>query len=297
MDLQRNRFLAGGLVGAVIQAPISNRFGRRAATGSAALLTILSGALQAGSVDVAMFITARIICGIGAGIVITNCPVYMSEISPPHIRGMLVSNHAISIIYAYITSALMALAFNYVHTSYQWRLQFVLLAFFGLVLLASVAILPESPRWLCEVGQEDKARSVLERLHQTENDTNLDIAAAEMAQIKAQIEIERSLPTSYLHIVRTPQLRHRAICSILTWLMGQSTGILVIANLTPTLFGALGYDVVLQLGLSVVWTVCAIIGAYVNAYLMDRVGRIKLLGKYKAIRNHTFNAPLSIYPD
>ncbi|KAL1987328.1 hypothetical protein VTN96DRAFT_4356 [Rasamsonia emersonii] len=270
-------FLGGGLLGAVVQAPISNHFGRRIATGSAAVLTVISGALQAGSVHVAMFIVARLLCGIGAGIVITNCPVYMSEISPPNIRGMLVGNHAISIVYAYIFSSLMALAFNYVDAPYQWRLQFVLLTFIGLVLFVSLIFLPESPRWLCDKGRYDEAWKVLQRLHQSKDDPDAHLAATEMAQIKAQIETERTLPRGYLHILSAPHLRHRAICSILTWIMGQSTGILVIANLTPVLFGKLGFGVVLQLGLSVVWTVCALLGCYVNAVLMDRIGRVRLL--------------------
>lgn len=271
----------------MVQAPISNHFGRRIATGSAAVLTVISGALQAGSVHVAMFIVARLLCGIGAGIVITNCPVYMSEISPPNIRGMLVGNHAISIVYAYIFSSLMALAFNYVDAPYQWRLQFVLLTFIGLVLFVSLIFLPESPRWLCDKGRYDEAWKVLQRLHQSKDDPDAHLAATEMAQIKAQIETERTLPRGYLHILSAPHLRHRAICSILTWIMGQSTGILVIANLTPVLFGKLGFGVVLQLGLSVVWTVCALLGCYVNAVLMDRIGRVRLLGKYTATTEET----------
>jgi pentatricopeptide repeat protein len=261
------RFLAGGLLGAVVQAPISNRFGRRIATGSGAILAIVSGALQAGSVHIAMFIVARMFCGISAGILISNCPVYMSEISPPHIRGMLVSNHAISIVSAYIFSSLMALAFHYVDAPYQWRLQFVLLAFFGLVLVVSLALLPESPRWLCEKGRYDEALTVLQRLHQSSTDPDAHLSAMEMAQIRAQIETEQSLPRGYMHIFRTPHLRHRAACSVLMWIMAQSTGILVIANLTPTLFGQLGLGVVLQLGLSSATWLCSILGCVVNAAL------------------------------
>lgn len=226
-----------------------------------------------------MFIVGRLICGIGAGIVLTNCPVYMSEISPPHVRGMLVGNHAISIVYGYILSSLIALAFHYVETSYQWRLQFIMLTFFGLLLLVSLFALPESPRWLCEVGRFDEAEKILEKLHRSQDDTHDELVAAEMAQIRGNIEAEKTLPNGYMHILRSPHLRHRAICSILTWIMGQSTGIIVIANLTPVLFGTLGYGLVLQLGLSIVWTVCALIGCYVNALLMDKVGRVKLLGK------------------
>jgi MFS family permease len=239
---------------------------------------VLAGALQAGSVHIAMFLVARFICGVSAGMIITNCPVYMSEISPPHIRGMMVSNHAISIIYAYILSSLMALAFSFVETSYQWRLQYVLLTFFGVVLFLSLSFLPESPRWLCEKGREKESWEVVQKLHKSENDPDAHFANAEMSQIKAQIEIERTLPRGYLHILRTPHLRFRAVISVLIWVMGQSTGILVIANLTPTLFAGLGFNTTLQLGLSAAWTVCALLGALVNATLMDRFGRVKLLG-------------------
>lgn len=264
-------------MGAVIQAPISVRWGRKAATGTAAVLITVSAALKAGSVNVAMFTVFRTTGGIGAGMLLANCPVYMSEISPPHLRGMLVSNHAISIIYAYITSSVMALAFHFVKQSYQWRLQFVMLTFFALLLVGSLFFLPESPRWLCEQERYDEAWKILKGLNQTPEDPEASIAAAEMAQIRAQIIEDRTLPRGYIYIFRTPHLRHRAFCSVLTWVMGQSTGILVIANLTPTLFAALGYSAVLQLSLSIVWTVCGVIGAFFNAFLMDRVGRKPLL--------------------
>ncbi|KAJ5998969.1 hypothetical protein N7451_006779 [Penicillium sp. IBT 35674x] len=270
-------FLGGGAVGAIVQGPISNHYGRRGATGFAAILMVIAGALQAGSVHIAMFLVARLLCGISAGMVITNCPVYMSEIAPPHIRGMMVSNHAISIVYAYIFSSLMALAFSFVDAPYQWRLNYVLLTFFALVLLVSLFFLPESPRWLYEKGRDKESWEVIQKLHKNEEDPDGEFAKAEMSQIQAQIEIERALPRGYLHILQTPHLRFRAALSVLVWFMGQSTGILVIANLTPTLFADLGFDTTLQFGLSAAWTVCALLGTFVNAAFMDRIGRVKLL--------------------
>jgi MFS family permease len=249
-----------------------------------------SAALQAGSVNIEMFLAARVICGIGSGIVITNCPVYMSEIAPPHIRGLLVGNHAISIVYAYIISSCVALGFYHIDAPYAWRLQYVVLAFFGLLLGVSLFFLPESPRWLCEKGRHDEAWAILKRLHQSKQDPDAQLARAEMAQMRAQIDEERSLPTGYIHIFSTPHLRHRAFCCILVWVMGQSTGILVIANLTPVLFGQLGFGTVLQLGLSIVWTVVALIGCLLNAALMDRLGRVKLLGKLPVKLRYSENA-------
>jgi hypothetical protein len=67
--------------------------------------------------------------------------------------------------------------------------------------------------------------------------------------------------------------------------MGQSTGIVVIANFAPQLFAGLGYSNVLQLGLSAAWvTVCAV-GTWLSGLLIERIGRVKQLSKWKADRD------------
>lgn len=131
-----------------------------------------------------MFTTFRIVCGIGAGIVLRNVPVYMSEISPPHTRGMLVGSHAITIVYAYIISSCLALGFHFIERPYAWRLQFIVLCFFSIALLASLFFIPESPRWLVEQEQYEEAWKVLERLHKNKKDPEARLARAEMVQSK-----------------------------------------------------------------------------------------------------------------
>jgi MFS family permease len=247
-------------------------------TGVAAVLLTISGALQAGSTHIAMFLTFRIICGVGAGMVITNTPVYMSEVSPPHTRGLLGGAHASSIMVAYIMTSFIALGLNFLKTDYAWRLQFVFMAFFALCLALSLYWIPESPRWLIEKGRYDEAWKILEGLHKSKSDPEGILAQAEMVQIRAQVVAESSQKTGYLYILSKPSLRKRALCSILVWLMGMSTGVLVIANLTPTIFGSLGFNQTLQFALAAVYNTCALIGCGVNAYLMDKVGRVGLLG-------------------
>lgn len=61
--------------------------------------------------------------------------------------------------------------------------------------------------------------------------------------------------------------------------MGQSTGVLVIANLAPLLFAGLGYGTALQLGLSIVWVFACQVGTAFNLFYNDRVGRVKLMGR------------------
>jgi MFS family permease len=278
-DSERPRFFGCALLGAFGQAYISNHWGRKRATAVAAVFLTVGNALQAGAVHIAMFFVGRYITGFGAGMVISNTPVYLSEISPAHSRGLLVGLQGNFIVLGYILSSCAALGFHFVETDYQWRLNFVIATSVALALLASLISLPESPRWLVEHGRSEEAGRILESIHKTADDPEGRVAHAELHQIVAQVEVDRSLPSDWLHIIRTPSLRKRLICTLLVWTMAQSTGITVLANLTPQLFGALGYGTVLQLALSLVWTVCLFIGCFFNIFLIDRIGRVKLIGK------------------
>jgi MFS family permease len=268
------------MLGSLLQAPIANKFGRRVANGVASSIVIISAALQAGSVNIEMFLFARVLCGVGAGMILANTPVYMSEVSPPHNRGLLVGMQGVGIVSAYIIASVCALAFSFVKSGVQWRLNFIVLAAIGCIHLASLFFLPESPRWLMEKGRDEDAKAVLEYLHNTKGDPNSTLAHVEAIQIKAQVDAERHLPKGFIYIFTTPHLRKRAFCSIILWVMGQGTGITAIATLIPTFMGGLGFGVTLQLGLGVVWCVCALIGCGFNVMLLDRVGRTRLLGKF-----------------
>lgn len=267
------------MVGSLVQAPVSKHYGRRLCNAAAAGIIIVSGALQAASVNIAMLLTFRVICGIGAGMVLANSPVYMSEVAPPHARGSLVGMTGVGIVTAYILCAIFNLAFSFVESAIQWRLIFITLTGMALLHLLSIYFLPESPRWLMEQGRDEEALAILIRLHKTKTDPSGLLAHAEATQIKAQVDTESKLKSGFWYIFTTRHLQKRAYCSILLWVMAQGTGITAIANLVPVLMGGLGFGVTLQMALGVVWTVCAVIGCGFNILLLDRVGRVKLLGR------------------
>ncbi len=105
-------FIAGGLIGALLQSEQSDRLGRRKAVAVSCAISVIGGALQAGSVHIAMFIVSRLIAGLGigeaelitlsdlltiSGTLIGLIPLYQSEISPPKSRGLIVGFHGIFI--------------------------------------------------------------------------------------------------------------------------------------------------------------------------------------------------------
>lgn len=60
-------FQAGGLIGALGCSGLADWLGRRKAIFIGATISIIGGALQAGSVDIGMYIAMRFITGLGTG--------------------------------------------------------------------------------------------------------------------------------------------------------------------------------------------------------------------------------------
>ena len=60
-------FQAGGLIGALGSSYVADRWGRRGAILTAAVICVIGGALQAGSVNIIMFIIMRLVTGVGIG--------------------------------------------------------------------------------------------------------------------------------------------------------------------------------------------------------------------------------------
>jgi hypothetical protein len=77
-------------------------------------------------------------------------------------------------------------------------------------------------------GRSDEAWTVLQRLHHDPSDTDDTAAHEEFLNMKAQIEYERTQPSGYLGILRTPSYRKRAFLSCFVQLAANNTGALVI---------------------------------------------------------------------
>ena len=96
-------FCFGCAVGAILQGWTSDWLGRKGAISLAAGLTLVGGALIAGSVNVPMLIVMRLLQGLGVGQLISLVPLYITEVAPPHRRGVLSGLTACSLTLGYIS--------------------------------------------------------------------------------------------------------------------------------------------------------------------------------------------------
>lgn len=89
LDAINALFTAGAAFGSLAQSPIADKYGRRIALAVAGMTSLIGTALAAGSVRVAMLIVVRLFQGFGLGMILALVPLYLSEVAPPHQRGLI----------------------------------------------------------------------------------------------------------------------------------------------------------------------------------------------------------------
>ncbi|KAF7556894.1 hypothetical protein G7046_g6180 [Stylonectria norvegica] len=246
-------YQTGGLFGCLSAAWTADMFGRRKALFIASCCAIL-------------------------GAIVTIVPMWQSEVAPPKTRGFLVGMHGVFILSGYSIAAWIGVGFAYINGSaVQWRAPLAIQALPPLLLASGVLYLPESPRWLVENNQGDQALAVLKKIHHDPNNAEETFATSKFAQIKTQLTLEKSLPSSWRSIATIPSYRKRAIIGFFTMFCCQATGTLVIANYGSILYTSLGYGGKTQLFLTAGWISFGPPLNFINALLMDRVGRKNLM--------------------
>ena len=173
--------LIGCILGAVVAGWISQKWGRKKALITAALLFFFAAIGSAwpeigyhapsmdGHVFVYHFVFYRILGGVGVGIASMVSPMYIAEIAPSKMRGSLVALNQFAIIFGmlvvYFVNYSIALQGDaeWLH-QLGWRYMFASLAIPSLVFFVLLFFAPETPRWLVMKGQVEKAKGVLSRL-------------------------------------------------------------------------------------------------------------------------------------
>ena len=103
IDASNGLYYAGGFFGCLTVNWLSDTLGRRLAIQLIVCLIIVATVIQTGSVHIAMFIVGRLLGGIGAGMINSTVPTYISEIAPASQRGRSVGFHGVLTVTAYVS--------------------------------------------------------------------------------------------------------------------------------------------------------------------------------------------------
>jgi MFS transporter, SP family, arabinose:H+ symporter len=177
----------GCVPGAIFAGSFSDRFGRRRVLFFCALLYALSAVLSAIPQTLGQFVAARFLSGIAIGISSMICPVYIAEIAPAKWRGRLGSLFQLGI----VTGIFLTLFINQWiqksgdagwNAAWGWRWMLGTEVVPAAAFLALLFAVPESPRWLVQVGREGEARQILNRVGGAEHAESEITAVKEVLQ-------------------------------------------------------------------------------------------------------------------
>ena len=288
--------LIGCVIGSALSGWMASSLGRKRSLFVAGLLFFASALgsmnpeflfFQHGEASMSllvMFNIYRVIGGIGVGLASAICPMYIGEVAPSDIRGMLVSWNQFAIIFGQLVVYFVNFMILGEHTNpiiasigegvnavapgsdpwtieTGWRYMFGSEAVPAGLFALLICLVPETPRYLVMVGDDAKAQSVLERIN------GVSIAQEILRDIKGTIteKTEKLFSYGFLCI----------FIGIMLSVFQQTVGINAVLYYAPRIFGDMGMES--PMVQTVIMGIVNILFTLVAVFTVEKWGRKPLL--------------------
>ena len=192
---------AGTFFGALIGGQAAESIGRRITIMVSCLIFAIGVAVQVAATTANTLVGGRLVAGLGVGGVSAVVIVYVSEISPKRVRGMLVSVYQWAITIGLLIAACVDQGTQHLPNRNSYRIPISLQLIWAGILAFGLFMLPESPRYLVKKGKPEAALKALARVRGQPTDS--PYLLAELAEIQANYDYERRITsTSWLDLFR-----------------------------------------------------------------------------------------------
>lgn len=288
--------LIGCIIGSSLSGLLATRLGRKRALLVSGLLFFVSALgsmnpeslfFEKGKPTLALlcaFNIYRIVGGIGVGLASAICPMYIGEISPSNIRGMLVSWNQFAIIFGQLVVYFVNFLILGEHTnpviesvgrgvnqivagsdpwtiSTGWRYMFGSEAVPAGIFAILICFVPETPRYLVMIRQEGRALAILEKINGTSRSQQI------LSEIRETISERREKLFAFGWLC--------IFIGIMLSVFQQICGINAVLYYAPRIFGDMGMTN--PMVNTVVMGVVNIIFTLVAVFTVERLGRKPLL--------------------
>jgi MFS transporter, SP family, solute carrier family 2 (facilitated glucose transporter), member 3 len=266
-------FAVGGPFGAITGGRLADNRGRRGALLICTWTFLLGGLLQTFALDMLTIIVARFVIGFASGFSSVLVPIYLGEMAPPTLRGMLGTVTQFALVTGILVSDL--LAFSFAHEG-KWRFLFCATPVIALLQLIMAPFLLESPRWL--LGRDAKslkARYIIKRLrglrydHEVESEVGYFVLGGD-----AQKQGESSQTAVLKEMLQQPKIRSMLLSCLVLQLAQQLCGINAVFYYSTAFFEGIiddplvGTTIVGAVNVAATWAVL---------FMMDSYGRKTLI--------------------
>jgi len=258
---------AGTMVGAIVGGILSDRLGRRVTLLWSGVIFIVGSILAPLSPNVGALIAARSLLGFAIGFTSVTAPVYVSELSPPQLRGTLIGMYQFALTLGIVFANLVGYWFA---AAQSWRLMFATGVLPALVFLALVFTVPESPRWLFIKDRTEEGEQVL--LSYT------DARGAQLLLDDIHLATELRQNQERWTALFAAKARRGIVIAVGFVVLQQLCGINTVIYYGPQIFALAGLDSNQHaIFASVLVSVMNMLATVIALFLVDRIGRKPLL--------------------
>lgn len=276
--------LIGSIIGVLMAGKLSDRWGRKVTMLVAAVFFSVSGIACAFVGSFEQLVVARILGGIGIGVVSIVSPLYISEVSIAQYRGRPVSLYQLAVtigfLGAYLTNfqllhfsqsgaVLNTGWMNLVFVSEVWRGMLGFCSLPAILFFCIIFFIPESPRWLILKGRDERAVGIFRKIYLSEVEVD-----TQLQDTKSVVQSETKSDWKFL---LQPGIFKAVLIGAAIAILGQFMGVNAVLYYGPTIFEEAGLSGGDALFSQVLVGIVNVVTTVIAVFIIDKVGRKKLV--------------------
>lgn len=270
-------YTVGGIFGSLSCIFLGDRLGRRKMIFLMTGISVIGVILMASSFDLPQFIVARLVLGLGTGGYLATVPVWQSEISKANKRGAHVVADGIFIGAGASLALFIDFGLYFVKSnSVAWRFPLAFQIVMSVIVMFTITLFPESPRWLLKKGRHEEAREILSAL--LDCDPHDEQVNKDIRDIELSLAIAGSGKWGDMLKNGEQRLLHRTILAASGQMFQQMCGINLITFYATTIFQQyLNMDPIQSRVLAACMTLTQPLGGLLAFFTVERLGRRPLM--------------------
>ena len=277
--------LIGSIAGVAMGGVISDTFGRKRTLLVSAILFAVSSVWCAIASDFDHLVYARMIGGVGIGIVSIVSPLYISEISVAQYRGRMVSLYQLAVTVGFLGAYLVNFALlSYSKTGAEdlnspwlslifheqvWRSMLGMAAIPSMLFFVIIFFIPESPRRLILKKREEKSFAILKNIYGSDQ-----MAKYELNETKSVLGNENK--ANWRDLLK-PGITKAVLIGAAIAILGQFMGVNAVLYYGPSIFESSGLSGDDSLFYQVIVGLVNVLTTILAVFIIDKVGRKKLV--------------------
>lgn len=232
---------AGSFAGSLFSGWLSDKYGRRWSIQLSSWIWMIGVAIQTASQNMVQLCFGRIIAGFAIGIASSQVPVYISELAPKHVRGMLVGCFQWAVTWGILIMFYISYGCGFINGPTSFRLAWGIMMVPGAMLLLGTSILEESPRWLAAKGQWEECERIITAIHRRKDDPENLAIKHELEEIREVVRLEDQNRQGIVDIMKNFTNIRRLFVGVFCQIWQQLTGMNVMMYYVVNIFTMAGF--------------------------------------------------------